>query len=130
MKKFLVLLGAIVSIGVGAQQASADNGESVISALKEANVSKFSSYLDDFVDLKLPQKDEIKNVGKTQAGLTIKNFFSDAGVKGFALTSQRTMGSTTAIAGKLTGSNGQTYQITMILKNKGDSMSVITIRIS
>ena len=130
MKKFLVLLGVIVTIGVVAQSAGTDNGEDVINALKTANVSKFSNYLDNFVDLKLPQKDEIKNVGKTQAGLTLKNFFSDAGVKGFELTSQRTMGSTTAIAGKLTGNNGQSYQITMMLKNKGDIMSVITIRIS
>ena len=63
--------------------------EEIINALKAGNAEYVSAYFDSYIDLTLPGKDEIKNIGKNQAGITLKSFFEENGVKGFDLTSQR-----------------------------------------
>ena len=109
---------------------NAQNTDGIIDVLKEGNASKFSSYLDNFVDIKLPQKDEIKNVGKTQAAITMKSFFEENGISGFDITSQRELGGTMYITGKLHG-NGKDYNLTIMLKDKGGSdAAIITVRIN
>lgn len=104
------------------------DAESIINALKAANAETLSQFFDNILDVKLPEKDEIKNVGKNQAGITLKNFFSENKVKGFELASQREMGGTMYLAGKLQTA-GKNYNVTIMMKAKGDKMSIITIRI-
>ena len=53
------------------------DSDKIIAALQNGNAAQFSSYFDNFLDIKLPEKDELKNVGKTQATITIKNFFDE-----------------------------------------------------
>jgi hypothetical protein len=126
MKKFILLLGLVVFSTIHAIAGDSDN---IVNALKEGNATQFSSYFDNFIDLKLPEKDEIKNVGKTQATITMKNFFNENNIKGFDLSSQREMNGTMYITGKLQGSS-KDYNITMLMKVKGDKLSIITIRIN
>lgn len=126
MKKFFLFIGFLFSISVYSFAGDSDN---IVHALKEGNAAQFSNYFDNFVDLKLPEKDEIKNVGKTQASLTIKSFFDQAKIKGFDISSHREMGGTMYITGKLEG-DIKDYNITMLMKAKGDKLSIITIRIS
>lgn len=126
MKKILVLVGLAVSLS--SYQVTADN-DNIMNALKQGSASQLSNYFDNFIDLKLPEKDEIKNVGRTQAGITVKIFFDENNIKGFDLTSQREMGGTKYITGKLQGST-RGYNITMLMKAKGDKLSIITIRIN
>ncbi len=126
MKSILVVLGLMVSLS--SFQATGDS-DNIVNALKTGNAQQFSNYFDNFIDLKLPEKDEIKNVGRTQAGLTIKNFFDANTIKGFDPTSQREMGGTKYITGKLQG-GAKVYNITMLMKSKGDKLSIITIRIN
>ena len=103
--------------------------EEIINALKAGNAEYVSAYFDSYIDLTLPGKDEIKNIGKNQAGITLKSFFEENGVKGFDLTSQRESGTTMYIAGKLqTKSKG--YNITILLKNKEGKHQIISIRIN
>ncbi len=103
--------------------------EEIINALKAGNAESVSAYFDSYIDLTLPGKDEIKNIGKNQAGITLKSFFEENGVKGFDLTSQRESGTTMYIAGKLqTKSKG--YNITILLKNKEGKHQIISIRIN
>ena len=109
--------------------AIAGDSDNIVNALKQGNATQFSSYFDNFIDLKLPEKDEIKNVGKTQATITVKNFFNENNIKGFDLSSQREMNGTMYITGKLQGSS-KDYNITMLMKVKGDKLSIITIRIN
>jgi len=101
----------------------------VETALKNGNAAEFSSYFDKFVDIKLPDKDEVKNVGKTQASVAIKSFFDANNIKGFEKISEREMGGTMYLAGKLQGAS-KNYNITLMIKINGDKQSVITIRIS
>lgn len=105
------------------------DSDGIVAALKKASAEQLSTFFDNVIDLKLPGKDEIKNVGKNQATLTIKNFFNESSVSGFDLTSQREMSGTMYITGKLkNGSNG--YNITLLMKNKADKLSIITVRIN
>ncbi len=122
----MVMIGLVV--GLSAYQTVADS-DSIVNALKQGNASQLSNYFDNFIDLKLPEKNEIKNVGRTQAGITVKSFFDDNKVKGFDLTSQREMGGTKYISGKLQG-GAKDYNITMLMKVKGDKLSIITIRVN
>ena len=124
MKKIFAIISILFSV-----TAFAQTGNDVINALKEADASKFSSYFNNTVDIKLPKKDEMKNISKADAASTITNFFSTNNINGFEVISQREMGGTMYIAGKLK-SGDQGYNITVMMKNKGDDMSVITIRIS
>ena len=121
MKKIFTIIGFLVSVAAFAQKS-----DPVVNALKEGNASKFSSYFSNSLDMKFPKKDEMKNVSKADAS---SGFFSANGINGFELTSQREMGGTMYITGKLKGSP-QDYNMTVMLKDNGNDMSVITVRIS
>ncbi len=106
-----------------------DNSATIINALKTGNAEEVSKYFDNFIDLKLPEKDEIRNMGKNQAGIALQSFYKDNNVKGFDLTSQRDMGNTMYLTGKLT--NGiKSYNITLMLKAKEGNYQIITVRIN
>ncbi|MCW3118216.1 MAG: hypothetical protein JWM28_2298, partial [Chitinophagaceae bacterium] len=57
--------------------------DEVIGALKAGNVSELSRYIEDNVEITLPDKSD--NYSKAQAGLVLKDFFSNSGVKSFDL---------------------------------------------
>lgn len=126
MKKLLLLAGLGLMLASFTLSGDTDN---IVNALKQGNAEQVSQYFDNLLDVKLPEKDEIKNVGKNQASITIKNFFDENKIKGFELSSQREMGGTMYMAGKLQGA-AKSYNITLMLKARGDKMSIITIRIN
>jgi len=126
MKKIFLLAGLGMMLLSFTFQKDTDE---IINALKAGNAASVSSYFDSYIDLTLPGKDEIKNIGKNQAGITLKSFFDETGVKGFDLSSQRESGSTMYIAGKLqTKTKG--YNITILLKNKDGKHEIISVRIN
>ena len=124
MKKFLIVICLLFTATLFAQ-----NGSDVVSSLKSGNAAEFSSHFASNVDVKLPGKDEMKNLDKSEAASAIKTFFDNNQVNGFDVTSQREMGGTMYIAGKLKTAS-QSFNITVMLKAKGDAMNVITVRIS
>jgi hypothetical protein len=126
MKKFLVLLG------MGAMLMSFSMGtdtDGIVSALKQGNAEQLSKYFDTLLDLKLPEKDELKNIGKNQASLTMNSFFDGVGVKGFDITSQNERNGTMYITGKLAAKDKQ-YNVTLMMKSRGDRPYIITVRIN
>lgn len=71
MKKlFLILLVFFASFGAHSQDAN-----NLVNALKSANADEVSNYFDKILDIKFPDKDEIKSIGKNQAGIALKSFF-------------------------------------------------------
>ena len=103
--------------------------EEVVKGLKTGNAEQVSAYFDAYLDLTLPGKEEIKNIGKNQAGITLQTFFTEIGVKGFELTSQRESGLMMYITGKLqTKSKG--YNVTILLKNKEGKHLITSVRIN
>ncbi len=126
MKKILLLI--TMSFALFSFKANEDV-PAIVAALKTGNAEEVGKYFDNFIDLKLPEKDEIKNVGKTQASITLQSFFKDNGINGFELTSQREMGASMYLAGKLQN-GGKGYNITILLKNKDGERQIITVRIN
>lgn len=102
----------------------------VVNALKQGDAADVTQYFDNLVDIKLPNKDEVKNLSKTQAGITLRDFYSEQNIGRFELISQREMGGTGYIAGKLKGSDGHNYNITVMVKVKGNDATIVSIRIS
>lgn len=125
MKRFIFISMLIfAAFGLKAQDA---NG--IVSALKSGNADKVSGYFDKILDIKFPEKDEIKGIGKNQAGIALKSFFDNNNVKGFELSSQREMGGTMYIAGKLTnGAEG--FKLSLMMRTKEGHAQIITVRIS
>ena len=109
--------------------AFAQNSDAIVSALKSGDAAKFSSYFDNTVDVKLPKQNEMQNITKAEASAIIKKFFDGSNINSFEVISQREMSGTMYIAGKLKSAN-QDYNLTVMLKNKGDNASVITVRIN
>ncbi|MDB5229340.1 MAG: hypothetical protein JWN76_145 [Chitinophagaceae bacterium] len=103
--------------------------QGIVNALKAGSSSQFTGYFDNTVDIKLPEKDELKNVGHNQAGNTLSAFFSDIDVKGFDKTSEGERSGTMYLTGKLQGKD-KTYSVTLLMKSRGDKPIIITVRIN
>lgn len=125
MKKFILILVVFcAALGLKAQDSN-----DILTALQSGSADKVSTYFDKILDIKFPDKDEIKSIGKNQAGIALKSFFDNNNIKGFELSSQREMGGTMYIAGKLTnGSDG--YKLSMMMRTKEGRPQIITVRIS
>jgi hypothetical protein len=125
MKKILALLG------LGFILMSATNfgtPDEIIDTLKRGSAQELAQYFDNFVDITLPEKDEMKNMGKNQAGIALKSYYDEIGINTFHLTSKREAGSIMYITGKLEGKTKNT-NLTLILKNSGNKYSITSIRI-
>ena len=126
MKKILLIAGLAISLMSFKQAASIDD---VVSALKTNDIATFNGYFDNTLDITIPGKGELKNTDKSAAGTTVKDFFNGNGIKGFSLTSQRAMGGTMYLTGKLTG-GAKDYNITVMMKQKDSKVAIITVRIN
>ncbi len=107
----------------------AQEGNNLVNALKSANADEVSAFFDKILDIKFPDKDEIKSIGKNQAGIALKSFFDNNNIKGFELISQREMGGTMYIAGKLMN-GGEGYKLSLMMRTKEGKPQIITVRIS
>jgi hypothetical protein len=123
-------IAAILSLGLMLMSFTIQTDTNdIINALKTGNANQFSKYFDNILDVKLPEKDEIKSIGKTQASVTMKSFFDENNIKGFDASSQRELGGIMYIAGKLQGSS-KAYQLTLMLKENGNDVVITNIRIN
>jgi hypothetical protein len=126
MKKLIVFFFIVVIASSFKVQYETD---SLVKALKTANAGQVSAYFDKILDIKFPEKEEIKSIGKNQAGIALKSFFDDNAISGFELTSQRELGGTMYITGKLLN-NDKGHNLTIMLKNKDGRPQIITVRIN
>lgn len=127
MKNLILVIGLVLGGLINAQGQS--DTDMVIRALKSANPDMITTYLDDYVDLKLLDKDEVKNMSKNQAAMALKSFYAEYGIKGFEKVSDGGKGTLVYILGKLTTS-AKSYSITVQLKQKNGTLYIITMRIS
>jgi hypothetical protein len=125
MKKFILIL----LVFFAALSLKAQDSNDILTALQSGSADKVSNYFDKILDIKFPDKDEIKSIGKNQAGIALKSFFDNNNIKGFELSSQREMGGTMYIAGKLTN-GGDGYKLSMMMRTKEGRPQIITVRIS
>lgn len=125
MKKIFLLIGLLI----GTLSFAQGDPDAIVNTLKTADAIRLSGYFDDFVDIKLLDKPEVKNMSRTQAGITLKSFFAENGINGFEKTSQRDMSGTMYLTGKLQNGN-KGNNITLMLKMKDGKWQIITVRIS
>jgi hypothetical protein len=126
MKKFIALLLIVVISSSFKVQYETDN---LVRALKTANPTQVSAHFDKILDIKFPEKEEVKSIGKNQAGIALKSFFDENNISGFELTSQRELGGTMYITGKLLNDD-KGHNLTLMLKNKDGKPQIITVRIN
>ncbi|MEJ0105843.1 MAG: DUF4783 domain-containing protein [Bacteroidota bacterium] len=99
--------------------------DEVIGALKAGNVSELSRYIEDNVEITLPDKSD--NYSKAQAGLVLKDFFSNSGVKSFDVKHKGDGPSGQFCVGTLVTKNGN-YRTNVFMKVKGNKQIMKEIR--
>ena len=126
MKKVFLLIGMALGFMSFTSQGDTD---AIIQAFRSGNAMEVAKYFDDYVDMKLLDKAEVKNIGRNQASITLKTFFEKNGIKGFEKASDREIGNTMYMTGKLQGS-GKAYGITILLKVRDGKHQIISVRIN
>ena len=126
MKKIFLLTGLAFVFMSFIYQGDTD---AIVRAFKTANAEAVSKYFDDYVDMKLIDKPEVKSLGRNQSSLTLKAFFEENGINGFEKASDRAIGNTMYMTGKLLNS-GKGFGITILLKAKEGKYQIISVRIN
>src|SRR3954452_8292682 len=126
MKKVLLLL--LFGFSLMSFTMFQSSREEMIAALKGGSADQFIKYFDNTIDIKMPASDEMKGVPKAQAASTLKSFFTDNGIHQFDVTSQRELGGTMYMTGKLIGNTD--YNLTVMIKSTPEKLSIITLRIN
>jgi hypothetical protein len=86
-------------------------------AIRLGNAGELSRYLDNRVDITLPEKTD--NYSKIQAEMIIRDFFTTNGVRNFVIRKTGYSGSAEYCVGVLQTRNGD-YRTTLFTRQKGD----------
>lgn len=101
------------------------NIDEVIGALKTGSVTELTKYIEDNVEISLPDKSN--NYSKAQAGLVLKDFFNNSGVKSFDVKHKGDGPGGQFCVGTLVTKNGN-YRTNVFMKVKGNKQIVKEIR--
>lgn len=126
MKSFFLTLGLALTLMSFTLQAPTD---AILRSLKSASSEQVASHFDELLDMKLLENDEIKNLSRNQGAIALKRFFGEYNIKGFEKTSEREIGQTMYMTGKLLD-NKKGFNITLMLKQVAGQYKIVTIRIS
>jgi len=129
MKTFFLSVGlAILSMSFTLQSGI----EPIVNAFKNANAEEIGKQFDDFVDFKVLNRDEVKNLGRNQAIILLRSFYKEYLIKGFEKISDREIGNTMYLAGKLISEdkNAKGYNITIMLRHYAGKYQITSVRIS
>ena len=99
--------------------------DEVISALKSGNAQELAKYIDDNVEIALPNKSD--NYSKAQAVMVLKDFFANNKVSGFEKQFAGENGGSKFCVGTLKTKSGN-YRTTVFMKTKAGKQVVKEIR--
>lgn len=99
--------------------------DDVINALKTGNASEVGKFIDDNIEISLPDKSD--NYSKAQAVMVLKDFFTNNGVTGFEVQFKGENGGSQFCVGKLITKSGN-YRTTVFMKSKEGKQLVKEIR--
>ena len=124
MKKIL-LLSSIVFVVLASAFKPVGGLDEVISALKSGNAQELAKYVDDKIEISLPDKSD--SYSKSQAVMVLKDFFTNNGVTGFDVQFKGENGGSQFFVGKLQTKSGS-YRTTVFMKTKEGKQLVKEIR--
>lgn len=99
--------------------------DDVINALKAGNAQELSRYIDDNVEISLPDKTD--NYSRTQAIMVLRDFFNNNGVTGFDVQFKGENGGGQYCIGNLKTKSG-VYRTTVFMKTKDNKQVIKEIR--
>jgi hypothetical protein len=99
--------------------------DDVINALRSGNATEMSKYIDDNVEISLP--DKTGSYSRAQSIVILQDFFNNNGVKGFEVKHKGDNGANQFVIGTLHTRAG-IYRTTVFMKSKGDRQLVKEIR--
>ncbi|GAC1423236.1 MAG: hypothetical protein NVS1B13_25320 [Flavisolibacter sp.] len=99
--------------------------EDVINALRSGNATELSKYVDDNIEIWLPEKKD--SYSRAQAVMVLRDFFKNSGVKSFDLQFKGENGGSQFCVGKLITRSGN-YRTTIFMKTNGGKQLVKEIR--
>jgi hypothetical protein len=123
-KTFTLLFTAAVLI-MGSAFKPINGIEDVIGALKAGNATEVAKYIDESVELSLPDKSD--NYSKAQAVMILKDFFNSTAVNGFQVKHKGDNNGNQFCIGTLQTRSGD-YRTTVFMKTKNERQSIKEIR--
>ena len=99
--------------------------DDVINALKSGNAQELSKYIDDNIEISLPDKSD--NYSRVQAVMVLKDFFNNNGVNGFDVQFKGENGGGQYCIGNLKTKSG-VYRTTVFMKTKEGKQVIKEIR--
>ena len=124
MKKLLLIAGAAFVFLLSAFRP-ASGLEDVIAALRSGNATELAKYIDDNVELSLPDKAD--RYSRSQAVMILQDFFSNAGVRNFELKHKGDNGGSQFCIGTLQTRAGS-FRTTVFMTTRNNRQLVREIR--
>ena len=124
MKKFFTLISVALYFTTTAF-LPISGIDDVINALRAGNAAEVSKYMDDNVELTLPQKSD--SYSKAQAIMILRDFFTNNNVTGFETKHKGDNSGNQYCIGTLRTRSGD-YRTTVFMKTKNGRQSVKEIR--
>ena len=129
MKKIIstltLFLSLVAAIGMLSFTTQGTNLDEVIGALKDGKASDLGKYMDDNVEISLPDKSN--NYSKAQAVLVLKDFFDNNEVKSFEVKHKGDQNGGQYCVGTLQTKSGN-YRTTVFMKTKTGKDYIKAIR--
>ena len=124
MHKFFTLVLSIILV-VGSAFKPVNGIDDVISALRVGNATEVGKYIDENVELSLPDKSD--NYSKAQAIIILKDFFANNVVSGFETKHTGDNSGNQFCIGTLHTKSGD-YRTTVFMKTRNGRQSVKEIK--
>ena len=122
MRRIFTLFTAVILFSAFTLQSSIDE---VVNAIKSGNVSTVAKFFDNSVEISMPDKSN--SYSKNQAEIILRDFFSNNGVKDFAIIHKGENAGSQYCIGTLVTKNGS-FRTTVFMKQKNDKQLLQEIR--
>ena len=126
MKKIISTLTVFLGLLMVSFTTQPNNLDEVIDAFKDGKASELGKYMDDNIEISLPDKSN--NYSKAQAVLILKDFFDNNEVKAFEVKHKGEQNGGQFCVGTLQTKSGN-YRTTIFMKTKTGKDYIKTIRL-
>jgi hypothetical protein len=126
MKKIISTLTVFLGLLIVSFTTQPSNLDEVIDAFKDGKASELGKYMDDNIEISLPDKSN--NYSKAQAVLILKDFFDNNEVKAFEVKHKGEQNGGQFCVGTLQTKSGN-YRTTIFMKTKTGKDYIKTIRL-